>query len=69
MIRIDEGLFRKAKDLGLNISKVCENALTRAINALECAFLQNNCDKGGIGTVGSDKWLPAFPASRGRRPH
>ena len=27
MIRIDEELFRKAKELGLNISKICENAL------------------------------------------
>ena len=69
VITLNPELVEKAHELGLNISKVCENALIRAINALEQAYTQNSHEKGDIGTVGSDKWLPAFPASRGRRPH
>ena len=34
-IRIDEEVFRKAKDLGLSVSKVAENALKEAIRRLE----------------------------------
>jgi len=34
-IRIDGELIDKAKELGLNISKTCENALKEAIEALE----------------------------------
>ena len=35
MIRIDAELVKKAKDLGLNISKITENALKRMIEKLE----------------------------------
>ena len=35
MIRIDQNLVEKAKDLGLNISKVCENALKGMITLIE----------------------------------
>ncbi len=41
-LTIDEQVVKKAKDLGLNISKVSENALKRAINALE----QSNPESG-----------------------
>ena len=34
-MRIDEDLLRKAHELGLNVSKVCENALKEAIERLE----------------------------------
>ena len=34
-IRIDENLVRKAKELGLNISKVSENALKEMIKRIE----------------------------------
>ena len=34
-IRIDEELLRKAHELGLNVSKVCENALKEAVRRLE----------------------------------
>ena len=43
MIRINADLAEKAKELGLNISKVCENALIQAVKALEEAFTE----KGG----------------------
>jgi len=34
-IRVDEKVFRDAKELGLNISKVAENALKDAISRLK----------------------------------
>ena len=34
-IRIDGKIIDKAKELGLNISKTCENALKEAIRRLE----------------------------------
>ena len=35
MIRIDADVAKKAKDLGLNISKVCENSLKQAVEVME----------------------------------
>ena len=69
VITLNPEIVEKAHELGLNISKVCENALIRAIKALEQTYSQENLGKGGIGTAGSDSGLPASPASRGRRPH
>ena len=37
IIRIDAQILKRAKELGLNITKVCENALKLYINALENA--------------------------------
>jgi len=34
-LTIDEEVVRKAKELGLNLSKTCENALKEAIRRLE----------------------------------
>ena len=34
-LSIKPEVIRKTKELGLNLSKVCENALTKAIKALE----------------------------------
>ena len=34
-IRIDEDLLRKAHDLGLNVSKISENAIKEAVKRLE----------------------------------
>ena len=42
MIRIDEEVVEKAKDLGLNISKISENALKEYISRLEAPNPQNN---------------------------
>ena len=42
MIRIDAELVQKAKDLGLNISKVAENALREMIRKLEASDCPNN---------------------------
>ena len=50
---MDQKIVVKAKEIGFNISKLCENCLKRAIYALESTFQSNNPDKGGKGTVGS----------------
>ena len=41
-IRINKEILQQAKDLGLNISKVTENALLQSIKALKPLFL-NEC--------------------------
>ena len=53
VITLDPELVEKAKELGLNISKVCENALIQAVKALEEAFNEKG---GNLGTVGSWNW-------------
>ena len=48
-IYIDKEVARKARELGLNISKTCENALKEAIRRLEapdCKERSGNCDCG-----------------------
>ena len=40
--RIEEEVVKKAKDLGLNISKTCENCLKQAIRQLEQLYGQKN---------------------------
>ena len=44
----------KAKDLGLNISKIAENALKEYIKRLEGTNPKTSNSEGGIGTAGSD---------------
>ena len=41
-LTIDEDVVKKAKTLGLNLSKTCENCLIRSIKALETAYGENN---------------------------
>ena len=43
-IRISESVFRKAKDLGLNVSKVAENALIEMIKRIEGSEPEKDCD-------------------------
>ena len=43
-IRIDEKVFRKAKELGLNVSKVAENALIDMIKRIEGSETKKDCD-------------------------
>ena len=42
-IRIEEELIKKAKELGIEISKSCERALRRDIEALEGTSEKPNC--------------------------
>ena len=50
---MDTEIVEKAKELGFNISKLCENCLKEAIRRLTGS---NNPEKGGIGTAGSEWW-------------
>ena len=56
-IRIDENVLKKAKEIGLNVSKVSENALKNMISRLEASNPQTSniegLNEGGTGTVGS----------------
>jgi post-segregation antitoxin (ccd killing protein) len=41
-MRLDEDLIRKAHDLGLNVSKISENALKDAISRMQGSKTENN---------------------------
>ena len=41
-IYVKEEITEKAKDIGLNISRICENALKEAIRRLEGSDVSNN---------------------------
>jgi len=50
LLYIDTETSKKAKELGLNLSKVSENALKEAIRRLQCSnlhFDHNNDEEGG----------------------
>jgi len=46
LLYIDSVTIQKAKDLGLNLSKVSENALKEAIRRLEGPRTETNCPDG-----------------------
>jgi hypothetical protein len=51
-IRIDENLVQKAKEVGLNISKVSENALEETIRRIERPISPKeleDCPESGVG--------------------
>ena len=48
MIRVDAEIAERAKNIGLNISKVCENALFRAVEAMEQAYGENTGESTSI---------------------
>ena len=52
-LSVKSEIIEKAKEYGINISKFCEYALSKAINQIEHLQFQNN--QGSIGTKGSDK--------------
>jgi len=74
MIRIDAEIVKKAKDLGLNISKISENALKEYIKRLEGSNHPKNSnpsfsvnafsEKGLVGTRRFE--LPTFGYHRSR---
>ena len=47
-IRIDGEIIDKAKEIGLNISQFCENALKQGIKALEQTKIQTETNGGYI---------------------
>ena len=60
-LTIDADIVKEAKEIGLNMSKISENALKEAIKRLKGSNPTNNSEKGGIGTAGSDKWAGQYP--------
>jgi hypothetical protein len=48
-MRLDEDLTKKAHDLGLNVSKICENALKKAIERMEGAKTETNGGRSFLG--------------------
>ena len=56
-IRLPADLLKKARDLGLNISKVCENCLRAAVRRLEGYTMQTQLN-GGCSV------LPVLPAAQ-----
>ena len=70
-IRIDEDVLREAKEIGLNISKISENALKEAIRRLKAPSDRNDCGllcfNGCLaGPVGFE---PTTSGSAGQRPN
>ena len=49
-IYVDEDVIRKAKEIGLNISKTCENALKEAIRRLKGSNANINCGNSRFGS-------------------
>ena len=72
-IRIDPQIWRKARELGLNISKISENALKETINRLQ----SSNCEEKPFlgtasfskeGVAGGTGFEPATPSLGGSCP-
>lgn len=61
LLYLDEDLIKEVKDLGLNLSKICENALKEAINRLKSENNPNSAFNEGRG------W-DSNPGSRLHRP-
>ena len=68
MIRIDEEIVKKAKNYGLNISKISENSLKELIRRIEAPINQNeqkgNHEKGLVDWAGFEPAASAMPRRR-----
>ena len=77
-MRIDGEVIDKAKEIGLNISQFCENALKQAIKALEQTKIQTETNGGYIDSrkavssatlAGPRGFEPQISGSAGQRPN
>ena len=59
MIRVDAEIAERAKNIGLNISRVCENALFRAVVAMEQAYGENNVETTSVASTKSENGGPS----------
>lgn len=66
-MRLDEDLTKKAHDLSLNVSKICENALKNAIERLEGDKTETNGGNAVFGEAFSLKGFCGAPAGIGTR--
>ena len=66
-IYINQELLKKAKDIGLNISKTCENALKNAIRRLEASNPHKTTKDLSVNTSSQKKLvrLPRFEPGLG----
>jgi post-segregation antitoxin (ccd killing protein) len=55
-IYLNADLANLGKEMGLNLSKVCENALKTAINRLQGFNVQNNDEQQQINALSSSEW-------------
>jgi post-segregation antitoxin (ccd killing protein) len=55
-VYLNEDLANLGKEMGLNLSKVCENALKTAINKLQGLNVQNNDEQQHVNAQNNDKW-------------
>ena len=68
-IYIDREVLEKAKDLGLNISRICERALRDAIRRLEAPLGERTETNGGTrAVVRPPGFEPGTPGVAGRCP-
>ena len=68
-IRIDEDVLKRAKELGLNVSAVCERALKEAIRRMERPLLERTETNGGTrALVRPPGFEPGTPGVAGRCP-
>ncbi len=71
-VKVDKDLVREAHELGLNVSKICENALKQAIEQLRPLYSKNipkNCQNISGGVVPRAGFEPATTrSSAGRSP-
>ena len=65
-IYVRKDIIRRAKEIGLNISKTCENALIEAIRRLEGSTQPNTLKTGGM-MVGPRGFEPRTFGLEGRR--
>jgi post-segregation antitoxin (ccd killing protein) len=63
-IRIDPKIHQTAREMGLNISKTCENSLKQAIQRLTASEQHNNC----ISTCNSTSQQPRMVDGTGFEP-
>ena len=54
-LSIDQEIVKSAKQIGLNLSQFCENALTEAVNALKSSNSRSNSKKEVFNQVTSTK--------------
>ncbi|MFQ6080867.1 MAG: type II toxin-antitoxin system CcdA family antitoxin [Candidatus Bathyarchaeia archaeon] len=52
MLYLDAELVKKTKELGLNLSRTCENHLKQLINHFQNVNTTNNCENHLIGSPG-----------------
>ena len=69
-ITVETEIAEKAHELGLNVSKTCENALKQAIKALEQTKIQTETNGGYVNARGASPpqdWCSGRDLNPGRR--